>query len=392
MTNAANQDHFDCKEKFLNIIFHIEQAYDDDDFLTAETLGSWKKELTSKIKDFEKKYVKHGKAKSTNEQLAKIHTEAMQPVTDLCKSGVDLDNFYKMAAKKPVPDFRKKALTAKFIEYCSNVCRILRGWNNLEGKTLDKEYDIAHILELLETPNWRDIPPFRFYIEPLKVAFDELIKVLRHMQELGPLRMSYYVERNTEMTKKIYTLIDQYTIVKELAGDDLKRDQFKFMYNIHEIVYSSALKNDYLSEQFGAHVLKVVVPELTAFKSMLLIRDIDDQKAIDIDKKQKRKEEREALGQSEEEEEELKLDLPPQPVTKNKKKKQEIDPEIIEAARQVALFKRELATYGVSISCVFVFMSSHSLIFTCCREPGSGRTITKMTLRGKKDGKQVQML
>ena len=174
--------------------------------------------------------------------------------------------------------------------------------------------------------------------------------------------MSYYVERNTEMTKKIYTLIDQYTIVKELAGDDLKRDQFKFMYNIHEIVYRSALKNDYLSEQFGAHVLKVVVPELTAFKSMLLIRDIDDQKAIDVDKKQKRKEEREALGQSEEEEEELKLDLPPQPVTKNKKKKQEIDPEIIEAARQVALFKRELATYGVSIPSVSVFMSSHSLI------------------------------
>ena len=78
---------------------------------------------------------------------------------------------------------------------------------------------------------------------------------------------------------------------------------------------------------------------------MLLIRDIDDKKASDIEKKQKKKEERAALGLSEEEEEELKLDLPPQPVKKTKKKV-EIDPEIIEAARVVALYKRELLNYG----------------------------------------------
>ena len=55
------------------------------------------------------------------------------------------------------------------------------------------------------------------------------------------------------------------------------------------------------------------------------------------------------MGLSEEEEEELKLDIP-QPVVKagSRKKKVEIDPEIIERAREVALLKRELATYGVS--------------------------------------------
>ena len=108
VTNSANQDHFDCKEKFLNIIRHLEQAYDDDDFLTFETFGSWKKELISKLKDFEKKYVKH--AKSTNPQLADIHKKSMQPVTDLSEAGVNLDNFYKLNAKKPFPEFRKKAL------------------------------------------------------------------------------------------------------------------------------------------------------------------------------------------------------------------------------------------------------------------------------------------
>lgn len=78
----------------------------------------------------------------------------MQPVTDLCESGVNLDNFYRLNAKKAFPEFRKKALCEKFIEYLSNVCRILRAFANLEGKTLDEEYDIRHILELLETPNW----------------------------------------------------------------------------------------------------------------------------------------------------------------------------------------------------------------------------------------------
>ena len=94
--------------------------------------------------------------------------------------------------------------------------------------------------------------------------------------------------------------------------------------------------------------MKEVIPEMTAFKSMLLIKDIDDQKAIDAEKKKKKAEERAALGLSEEEEEELKLELPPQPITRKKQRKVEIDPEIIEKARIAALFKRELATYGVS--------------------------------------------
>jgi len=35
--------------------------------------------------------------------------------------------------------------------------------------------------------------------------------------------------------------------------------------------------------------MECVVPELTTLKAMLLIRDIDDRKASDIEKKQKKK-------------------------------------------------------------------------------------------------------
>ena len=94
VTNSCNQDHFACKEKFLDIVLHIATVYDDDEGLNPDNLGSWKKELISKLKDFEKKYQKH--AKQTNPLLADIHKKAMQPVTDLTESAVNLDNFFRL--------------------------------------------------------------------------------------------------------------------------------------------------------------------------------------------------------------------------------------------------------------------------------------------------------
>lgn len=233
----------------------------------------------------------------------------------------------------------------------STVCLILKAYPNKDGKMLEEEWDIRHILELLEIEDWEQVPPLKFYLDPMLEAFRELVKVLRVMHDKGPLRMSYYVERNYEMSKRIMELVRQYNIVKRIAGDELKRDQFKFLYSIHEKVYACALREIFLNNKQHTTVMQVVIPELTVFKAMLHIRDVDDRKASDEEKKQKKKEERAALGLSEEEEEELKLDLPQPAVTKKGKKKVEIDPEVIEQARIAALFKKELATYGVSTHC-----------------------------------------
>jgi hypothetical protein len=216
VTNSCNQDHFDCKEKFLNIIRHIDQGYDDD-YLQPDTFPSWKKELVSKLKDFEKKYVKH--AKSTNPVLAKIHLEAMTPVVDLMDASVNLQNFRTLSKTRSFPEFRKKALYEKFIEHLTRVCDIIKAFPTKEGKTLDQEYDIRHILEILDTEGWEDIPPFRFYFMPLQQAYDDLVKELREMWKKGPLHVSYYVERNLGMHKKIIAMVRQYNIVKQLAGD-----------------------------------------------------------------------------------------------------------------------------------------------------------------------------
>jgi len=111
------------------------------------------------------------------------------------------------------------------------------------------------------------------------------------------------------------------------------------------MVYNCALKDTYLTPTQNQIIWQVTIPELNAFFSMLHIRDIDNRKLSDEKKKIRKAAERADLGLSEEEEEELKLDLPPTKYTK-KGKKVELDPEIIENARVIALFKRELATYG----------------------------------------------
>ena len=146
----------------------------------------------------------------------------MQPTIDLCEASFNLQNFRTLNEKRPFPEFRKKALTEKFIEYLTAVCKILTAfpYDVQEGKTLNEEYDIRHIIEILfEVNDWKDCPPLAFYFHPFKKAYDDLVDELRKMHNLGPLRMSYYIERNLTMVEKIIGLIHQYNIVKVLAGD-----------------------------------------------------------------------------------------------------------------------------------------------------------------------------
>ena len=81
----------------------------------------------------------------------------------------------------------------------------------------------------------------------MQAAFEEQVAELREMHKKGPLRVSYFVERNIMMTEKIFELVRIYQVVKTLAGDELKRDQLKFMYTVHEKIYNSALKDIYLN-------------------------------------------------------------------------------------------------------------------------------------------------
>ena len=59
-------DHFKCKELIIGIWDHVKK--DSTDTLEVKTFNQWKKELSGKLKEWDKHYVKH--AKNTNPELA----------------------------------------------------------------------------------------------------------------------------------------------------------------------------------------------------------------------------------------------------------------------------------------------------------------------------------
>ena len=54
-----------------------------------------------------------------------------------------------------------------------------------------------------------------------------------------------------------------------------------FIYNMHEIVNKTALKEYYLNQSANQRIMESVIPQMTIFKLMLRIRDIDDKKKAD---------------------------------------------------------------------------------------------------------------
>jgi hypothetical protein len=55
-------------------------------------------------------------------------------------------------------------------------------------------------------------------------------------------------------------MVKKDNIVQWLAGDQLKRDQLIFLYEMHKITCSSALKDYYLSFNANKRIMEVVVP------------------------------------------------------------------------------------------------------------------------------------
>lgn len=60
--------------------------------------------------------------------------------------------------------------------------------------------------------------------------------------------------------------------VQWLMGDELKQDQFKFLYDTINIIYESALRGRLLN--MDQRILESVIPKLTAYKALMRIRDI----------------------------------------------------------------------------------------------------------------------
>ena len=93
--------------------------------------------------------------------------------------------------------------------------------------------------------------------------------------------MKYIVELNTELKSKTQVMLQKDQTAQLLAGNELKIDQFKFMYQVMKIINDSALRDLLINEE--KEVIDNVLPSLAAYQALLIIKNIFDVK--DAEKK-----------------------------------------------------------------------------------------------------------
>ena len=147
------------------------------------------------------------------------------------------------------------------------VCKILSD----HGKLQDT-FDIKRMLNLLKQDEWEQNPPMAFYLSPLKVSIKEMRQELLRMRTLGPNRSKYYLEENQPLHDLTIKMVKNDVTAQWLMGDSLKNDQLCFIYNIIKIIYQSNLKNKLINKD--KELTESVIPRLSCFKGLLVIRNI----------------------------------------------------------------------------------------------------------------------
>lgn len=256
-----------------------------------------------------------------------------EPLTQLWEANSNFFNVKNMiAAGVEVPDFRFKALEDQFILKMTRVVEILRDYGDLK----ERPFDIRHMLEILKIPNWKNIPPFKYYLDPLEKALADVEAELLRMRKAGLLRSRYIVEKNEVLASLVRIMVEADITAQWLVGDLMRQDQFKFLYGVQRVIYESGLREFFLNEEKRAKSLAAVVPKLCTLMSMMNIMRIDNQKAIDKIKaveKEKRKAyimAETGIGFEPEPEVEVKEEEKKEKKGAKAKKVEEIDPEVLE--------------------------------------------------------------
>lgn len=76
------------------------------------------------LKEFDKQYVTHMKGVSL--EMAAIHSQAMQPLSNLLESNLNYYNICQLQKKGGLPDFRFEACEEKFAQHMTRICELFR--------------------------------------------------------------------------------------------------------------------------------------------------------------------------------------------------------------------------------------------------------------------------
>lgn len=108
--NAIKVDTWNSKSLVVNDVFEVFRSVDD---IEEENHMDLKKKLITKLKEFDKQYLKH--QKKTHPDVQNIISAAIQPILDVLESNY---NFHKIEELKKknhdIPSFRYDALEDMF--------------------------------------------------------------------------------------------------------------------------------------------------------------------------------------------------------------------------------------------------------------------------------------
>jgi hypothetical protein len=138
------------------------------------------------------------------------------------------------------------------------------------------------MLKVLKIHEWENCPPFKFYLNPLKDSINKVRKELLDMHKRGDLFNKYIIENNEELQKYTIEMVKKDNIAQWLVGDELKQDQFKFMYESMKVIYDSAVKEKLLKSD--ETVLTYILNKIVAFRAIMVIRNIQLRKANEFKK------------------------------------------------------------------------------------------------------------
>ena len=222
-----------------------------------------------------------------------------------------------------VPDFRYNALEEQFCIHMEKLLTILTDYGELR-----KEFKIQRMLNLLKIENWTESVPMEFYLQPFKDAIDEARKEMREMSRRGLNLCRYTMRLNHEMQSLIITMVDHDVTCQWLMGDQLKRDQFCFIYEVVKRLYDSPAREKLLA--MDKELCTKSIPRLTVFRTLVHMREIIMEKDT-FEKKQKKLKEpcypvKEGQQPPEPEEEEKQPEPEPEPEV-DPAKEEELTPE-----------------------------------------------------------------
>jgi hypothetical protein len=129
ISNGSQVEIWNCKTAINEIYTALDPSMFDMQ-LTPENYITFKKELISKLKNFDKMYTKH--IKSAYVEMSAIHNQAMLPLSNLLESNRNLHFLEELMKKKEVPKFRFEALEEKFIGHMTKVCEIFTTYGKLK--------------------------------------------------------------------------------------------------------------------------------------------------------------------------------------------------------------------------------------------------------------------